>query len=70
LKLPADNRFEETCALLDEPNCYDIIWTPDLIKEVVHDIFCPDTRFYDCYPEGPIFTGPYELAEQSVESRH
>ena len=64
MKLLADNRIDEACALLDEPNYYGIVWTPDSIKETVHETFSPDTRFYNYHPEGPIFTDPYELEAQ------
>jgi hypothetical protein len=64
MKLLADNRFDEACSLLEHPNRFGVVWTPDLIKETVHDTFSPDTLFYKFYPEGPIFTDPYELEEQ------
>ena len=64
MKMLADNRLDEACALLDEPNYYGIVWTPDLIMETVHETFSPDTLFYNYHPEGPIFTDPYELEAQ------
>ena len=64
MKLLADDRFDEACALLEHPNSYGVVWTPNLIKEIVHDTFSPDTHFYKFHPEGPIFTDPYELEEQ------
>ena len=63
LKLLSDGRLDEACALLDEPNCYKVSWTPDLIKQTVNEIFSPDSRFYLYHPEGPVFTDPHELKE-------
>ena len=63
MKLLADDRLNEACALLDEPNCYGI-GTPDLIKETVNETFSPHTRFYIYHPEGPVFTDPSELKKQ------
>jgi hypothetical protein len=64
MKLLADDPLDESCALLEHPNRFGVVWTPDLIKETVHDTFSPDTLFYKYHPEGPIFTDPYELEEQ------
>ena len=65
MKLLAEDRLDEACRLLDEPNDYGMVWTPDMIRELVADTFSPDTIFYKFHPEGPIFTDPYELEEQS-----
>ena len=64
MKLLAEGRFEEACALLDEPNAYGSTWTPRLIQETVNDTFDPESRFYKAHPEGPIFTDPSELGER------
>ena len=56
MKLLSDNRFDVACSLLEHPNRFGVVWTPDLIKETVHDTFSPDTLFYNFHPEGPIFT--------------
>ena len=64
MKLLADNHFDEACALLEQPNSFGVVWTPNLIKETVHDTFSPDTIFYKLHPEGAVFTDPYELEEQ------
>lgn len=64
MKLLAEGRVEEACALLDEPNTYGILWTPRLILETVNSIFSPESRFHETHPEGPIFTNPFELEEQ------
>jgi hypothetical protein len=64
MKLLADNRLDDACALLDEPNYYGYMWTPELIRQTVNEIFSPDTRFYIAHPEGPVFTDPFELKEQ------
>ena len=64
MKLLADDRLEDACALLDEPNMYGIAWTPEKIREVVATTFDPQSRFYRFHPEGPIFTDPYQLPEQ------
>jgi hypothetical protein len=64
MKLLADNRFDEACSLLEHPNRFGIVWTPNLIKQTFHETFSPDTLFYEYHPEGPIFTDPYELGEQ------
>jgi hypothetical protein len=65
-KLLADDKFEQACAML-EPNSYGIVWTPDLIKKTVNEIFNPDSRFNIYYPEGPIFSNPYDLGRQRFE---
>jgi hypothetical protein len=62
-KLLAAGRLEEACALIDESNCYGRRWTPQLILEVLHDTFSPDTIFYEFHPEGPVFTDPDEVEE-------
>jgi hypothetical protein len=64
MKLLAEGRVEEACALLDEPNRYGITWTSGLIQETVNSIFSPESRFHETHPEGPIFTNPFELEEQ------
>ena len=64
MKLLADNRFDEACALLEHPNSFGIVWTPNLIKETVHNTFSLDTLFYEFHPEGAFFSDPYELEEQ------
>jgi hypothetical protein len=64
-KLLAQERLEEACALLDEPNCYGLVWTPERILEVVHDTFSPGTHFHHFHPEGPVFTDPDELEAQN-----
>lgn len=64
MKLLAEGRVEEACALLDEPNGYGITWTPRLIQETVNSTFSPESGFYETHPEGPIFTNPFELEEQ------
>ncbi|HSK73554.1 MAG TPA: hypothetical protein VK892_17790 [Pyrinomonadaceae bacterium] len=64
MKLLAENRLDEACVMIDEPNCYGIVWTPELIIETVNETFSPDTIFYEYFPEGPIFTDPYKLPEQ------
>ena len=64
MKLLADGRLEEACAVLDEPNCWGINWTPSLIRETISTTFSPDTAFYEPHPEGPIFTDPFQLEEQ------
>ncbi len=64
IKLLAEGRFEEACAIVDEPNKYGITWTPGLIQETVNATFSPETRFFKSHPEGPTFTDPFELEEQ------
>ena len=64
MKLLSDDRLDEACALLDEPNSYGVSWTPDLIKQTVNETFSPDSRFYVYHSEGPVFTDPHELKEQ------
>lgn len=64
MKLLADDRFQDACEMIDRPNSYGIIWTPDLIKATINETFSPDTVFYDFHPEGPIITNPFELEEQ------
>ena len=64
MKLLAEGRFEEACALIDEPNVHGIVWTPRLIQQTVKATFSSETRFYKSHPEGPIFTDPFALEEQ------
>ena len=64
MKLLAEDRLDEACRLFDEPNSYGMVWTPDMIREVVTTTFSPDSLFYELHPEGPVFTDPYELEEQ------
>jgi hypothetical protein len=65
-KLLADDKLEEGCAML-LPNSYGIVWTPDLIKQTMNEIYSPDTWFYHYHPEGPIFSDPYDLGKQRFE---
>ena len=60
----ANDKFEDACALLEEPNSYGVMWTPKLIKETLNETFSPDTRFYNYHSEGPIFSDPYKLESQ------
>lgn len=64
MKLLADNRLEEACTMLDEPSQQGIVWTPNMIRELVNEIFNSDTVFYNYHPEEPVFSDPYELEEQ------
>lgn len=45
LKLIAADRWQEACGMIDEPNCYDITWTPKKIRNVVEDTFPPAVSF-------------------------
>ena len=63
--LLAAGRLEEACAQLDEPNSYDIRWTPVAIRALVEDTFAPGTRFRVAHPEGPVFT-PVDGARGSM----
>jgi hypothetical protein len=64
IALLAEGRAEDAGALIDEPNCYGILWTPKLINEVINSTFSCDSRFYKTHPEGPIITDPFQLKEQ------
>lgn len=37
LKLIADGRVQDACWMLDEPNNYGVIWTPELIGELIFE---------------------------------
>ena len=52
MKLLAEDRLDEACRLLDEPNSYGMVWTPEMIRETVTSTFSPDTVFYELHPEG------------------
>lgn len=67
LKLLSDGKLAEACAQIDEPFHNDVVWTPKLIMQVLNDTFILESRFYRYHPEGPIFTNPYELEEQTRE---
>ncbi|MEM7681558.1 MAG: hypothetical protein AAF288_06360 [Planctomycetota bacterium] len=56
LNLLADERSEEACAMLDEPNVHGIVWTPTRIHELLQETFGPNSRFRNAHPEGPRFT--------------
>lgn len=62
LKLLAEGRWEDACALL-EPDDHGIAWTPAAILDLLHDTFPPDSVFYERHPGGPAFTDPDELPE-------
>ena len=64
MRLLAEQRTEDACALIDEPNCYGVTWSSDRIRQIVTETFSPDTRFYLDHPEGPIFSDPFDLEEQ------
>ncbi|MBV9850177.1 MAG: hypothetical protein JO250_10930 [Armatimonadetes bacterium] len=63
LRLLSEDRLPEACGLLDEPNRYGIVWTPELIRRVVAETFDSQTLFYLAHPEGPRFTDPSALPE-------
>ena len=65
MKLLAQNRLDEACSMIDEPNEYGNEWTPARIRHIVQDTYGPETRFYQFHPEGPVFTDPDELEEQT-----
>ena len=65
LRMLSEGHLEKACGLLDGPNHYGIVWTPEAIKREIAETFSPDTRFYLFHPEGPIFTDPYELEPQA-----
>ena len=65
MKLLAEQRLHDACAMIDEPNCYGISWTPDRIVTVVREAFAEGTQFRKLHPEGPEFTDPDELPEQT-----
>ena len=65
LQLLSEGKLTEACALIDEPAYDDVKWTPELILEIVSDTFSPESRFYRLHPEGPMFTSPYDLEEQT-----
>lgn len=52
----ADDRLEEACAALDEPNVYGVRWTATALRDLVEETFAPGTRFRAAHPEGPRFT--------------
>lgn len=62
-KLLSAGRWEEACDLIDEPNCWGIVWTPERIKQVVANTFRPGCRFMSRHPEGIRWTDPDELGE-------
>jgi hypothetical protein len=59
--LLAEGRFDDACAMLDEPNCYGIRWTPEKIVSVVEHTFRPGSRFRVDHP-GPRFSRVSETA--------
>ena len=63
LKLLAAGRWLEACGMIDEPNCYGIIWTRERIQQVVEDTFAPDSRFRSRHLEGIRWTDPDELGD-------
>ena len=65
-QLLSENRMEDACALIDEPDQFGRTWTPAFILKVVHDTLSPDTIFYRDHPEGPVFTTPYGLEERPL----
>jgi hypothetical protein len=62
MKLLAAGRLQEACAMIDEPDSYGLVWTPERIMAVVDETFAEGTAFHETYPEGPRFTDPDELA--------
>jgi len=65
MRLLAEHRTDDACALIDEPNSYGIEWTSVRIWQIVNETFSPDTRFYTVHPEGPIISDPFEIDAQS-----
>lgn len=50
--------------MLDEPNMYGQVWTPEAIAALLVKTFSPDTRLGRSHPEGPQFTDPDKLIER------
>ena len=67
MKLLAEGRLHEACRLLDEPNSYGLVWTPERLMTVLRDNLGEGTRFGIHHPEGPQFTDPDELPDQAHE---
>lgn len=57
-RLLANDRWPEAIAMLDEPNHYGIVWTPEYIRNALDSAFEPDCRFRVDHPEGPRFSDP------------
>ncbi len=47
LKLMAAGRWRDACGMIDEPNCYGIVWTPERIQQVVEKTFGEGIRWTD-----------------------
>ncbi len=66
LQLLADGRFDAAWQQIDLPDPAGF-WSAERLESYVHETYNPQTRFYLEYPEGPIFTSPYELqAEEGI----
>ena len=57
-RLLASGRWDEASAMLDEPNCYGIRWTPAEIRHALDLAYGPGCRFRVAHPEGPQFSDP------------
>ena len=52
-RMLARGDWDRACDALDEPNCYDITWTGESIRELIADTFGPGTTFAAAHAEGP-----------------
>ena len=68
MKLLAQSRLEEACRLLDQPNSYGLVWTPQRIVAAVEEEFGDGSRFRKQHPEGIVFTDSDELQGQPVRA--
>jgi hypothetical protein len=55
--LLARGQWDQALSAIDEPNSYGVLWTRDLVNELVHDTFGPGTRF-EAEHGAPMFTDP------------
>jgi hypothetical protein len=63
LQLLAERRFDDAWQQIDLPDPAGF-WSGERIKLFVDETYHPQTIFYLEFPEGPVFTSPYELPEK------
>ena len=58
--LLGQGKLLEACALLDGPDEYGGLWTPERLQNELNETYSPETIFYREHPEGPFFTSPFD----------
>jgi hypothetical protein len=57
-RLLASGQWHAATAMIDEPNCYGVHWSPEKIRRALDLAYAPGCRFRVAHPEGLQFSDP------------